>query len=56
MRLHKSQVSLKTKDGLEIRASQQLGEANVLINEIAQINLKLSTASGSQPNNALLDA
>ena len=44
------------KDGLEIRASQQLGEANVLINEIAQINLKLSTASGSQPNNALLDA
>ena len=44
------------KDGLEIRASQQLDEANVLTEEIAQINLKLSTASSSQQNNALLDA
>ena len=44
------------KDGLEVRASQQLGEVNVLVNEIAQINLQLSTASSSQPNNALLDS
>lgn len=44
------------KSGLEVRASQQLGEVNVLTNKVAQINLQLSTASSSQPNNALLDA
>lgn len=44
------------KDGLEVRASQQLGEVNTLTNAIAQINLQLSTASGTQPNNALLDS
>ena len=43
------------KTGLKF-ATQQLGEVNVLVNEIAQINLQLSTASSSQPNNALLDA
>ena len=44
------------KDGLEIRAAQQLDQVNILTSELAQINLKLSTASGTQPNNALLDA
>ena len=44
------------KDGLEVRAAHELDEVNILTSELAQINLKLSTASGTQPNNALLDA
>ena len=54
-----SQIAIQLesfKDGLETRASQQLAEVNVLTEEIAQINLQLSTASSTQQNNALLDA
>ncbi len=43
-------------EGLTSQASQQLDDVNVLTNELASINRQLATASGTQPNNAMLDS
>ena len=44
------------RDGLMTQAKQQLGDVNVLTEELASINFQLSTTGGSSPNNALLDS
>ena len=44
------------RDGLMTQARQQLGDVNVLTEELASINFQLSTTGGSSPNNALLDS
>ncbi|MEK9855971.1 MAG: hypothetical protein VW495_14315, partial [Rhodobiaceae bacterium] len=44
------------REGLMTQAEQQLGDVNVLTNELAAINLQLSTTGGASQNNALLDS
>ena len=42
--------------GLTTQANEQIAGVNVLTNEIASLNRQLATASGTKPNNALLDS
>ena len=51
-----SQLISGYRDGLMTQAKQQLGDVNVLTEELASINFQLSTTGGSSPNNALLDS
>ena len=42
--------------GLTTQANEQIAGVNVLTNEIASLNRQLATASGTKPNNSLLDS
>ena len=42
--------------GLTTQANEQVDSVNVLTNEIANLNIQLARASGTKPNNALLDS
>ena len=44
------------REGLMTQAKQQLGDVNVLTQELAAINLQLSTTGGASQNNSLLDS
>ncbi|MEC8642554.1 MAG: flagellar hook-associated protein FlgK, partial [Pseudomonadota bacterium] len=44
------------REGLMTQAEQQLGDVNVLTEELAAINLQISTTGGASQNNALLDS
>ena len=42
--------------GLTTQANEQIASVNVLTKEIANLNRQLATASGTKPNNSLLDS
>ena len=42
--------------GLTTQANEQIDSVNVLTREIANLNIQLARASGTKPNNALLDS